>query len=315
MTEKVTLLINISAIINYCHQRGVIHRDIKPDNIIIKNNSIADPVIVDFGISFNFNDADDDNLTPDEQHLGNRFLILPEQKIGEVGKRDSRTDVTCIVGLFYFIITNQLPTIIIDEYNQNPHQRKPAKDIIDAFPKHQKDIINNIFDVGFNQLIDKRWQTVQSLIDQFELLNNAEPILLDTEEDKINYIKMKSPAPAVIESQYLISLLKNVDQCCNEVAIEVIQEFGNNWTYTQSGNLSSGHNYSNLFHIFNKTQKNITTSTMIVATFTGNELVIKLVETNDKLEVFRQPVLSEINWLQFKENLKSHYINVIAGQL
>ncbi len=314
LIEKAKFIINISEVINYCHQRGVVHRDIKPDNIIIKNNSISEPVILDFGISFNFNDIDDDNLTPDEQHLGNRFLILPEQKVGEVGKRDFRTDTTCIVGLFYFILTTQLPTIIIDEYNQNPHQRKSAKDIIDTFPKHQKDIINNIFDVGFNQLIDKRWQTVQSLIDQLEFLINAEPVLLNTEKEKIKHIKNKSSTQAVDESKSLMALLKEVDRYCNEAAIEVIQDLGNDWNYRQSGNLSSGLNYSNLFNIFNKYQQKLTTSTMIVAIFTGNELLIKLVETNDKLEVFRQPILSDINWLQFKENLKSHYINVIAGQ-
>ena len=313
LNQKIELTINIANVINYCHQRGIVHRDIKPDNIILRNNSIAEPVVIDFGISFNFNENDDDNLTPDGQHLGNRFLILPEQKVGEVGKRDLRTDISCLVGLFYYFLTNQLPTIAIDEYNQKPHQRNGAKEIIEALPKHQRDIINNIFDVGFSQVIDKRWQTVQSFIDQLILLQQAEPIVMDTANKFVDLIKNKTAQQDYQDTKYAKQLFAMIDKSARQVLDELIRELGEDWGYTQSGgNLNEELAYKNMLYPSNSINTDLKTNTTIYGFITGNELVIHLLEGNEKYEVFRQPILGDINWGQFRESLKTHYLRELA---
>jgi eukaryotic-like serine/threonine-protein kinase len=313
LNHKIELIINISKVIHYCHQRGVIHRDIKPDNIILKNNSISAPIVIDFGISFNFNEKDDDNLTPDGQHLGNRFLILPEQKVGEVGKRDFRTDISCLVGLFYYFLTNQLPTIAIDEYNQKPHQRDSAKEIIDYFPKHQKDVINYIFDVGFNQLIDKRWQTVQSFIEQLILLQKAEPIIMDSTNKFVDLIKSKTAQQDYQDTKYAKQLFDMIDKYARQVLEKLQRELGDDWGYSQSGAFLNGEfAYKNMLSPSNRINTNLKTNTTIYGFITGNELVIQLLEGNNKYEALRQPILGDINWGQFKEILKRHYLKELA---
>ncbi|GAA4755267.1 protein kinase domain-containing protein [Flavisolibacter ginsenosidimutans] len=323
LNEKIDLTKHICDVIDYCHQRGVIHRDIKPDNIILRNNTIDDPVVIDFGISFNFNDRDDDNLTPTSQHLGNRFLILPEQKVGEVSKRDLRTDVTCLVGLFYYILTNELPTILINEHEQKPHQRVKAKAMIDTFQAHQKNILNNLFDIGFNHLIDKRWQTVRSLIDQLDLLKNSQPDHLTSTDSYLNYIRASTENQTYHDAKSVNNLIQTARIKCREVNNKVVKELGSDWSGAIKV-LGNSRRYSSEGydgeHTISNPILNVSISTFINSYVTGNELVISsLVQGKSGLvtrqEVFRQSLQSEKDWAQCEEALKRQYLEMIAKEI
>ncbi|MEM1168279.1 MAG: protein kinase [Cyanobacteria bacterium P01_H01_bin.35] len=76
--DAVNFVIKLLDIVEYCHQNEIVHRDIKPGNIMVKNNDINNPVLIDFGISFNKVDYSETSLTPTWQQLGNRFFSLPE---------------------------------------------------------------------------------------------------------------------------------------------------------------------------------------------------------------------------------------------
>ncbi len=78
LTDAVMFIIKLLDILEYCHNADTLHRDIKPDNIMIKNDDIQNPVLIDFGLSFNRDDDSNMNLTATGQQLGNRFLQLPE---------------------------------------------------------------------------------------------------------------------------------------------------------------------------------------------------------------------------------------------
>lgn len=53
--EALRIVDQLSDVVEYCHERGGIHRDIKPDNVILRDGN-ADVVLVDFGLTFNVND-------------------------------------------------------------------------------------------------------------------------------------------------------------------------------------------------------------------------------------------------------------------
>lgn len=64
-------------IVEYCHSQEVVHRDIKPANAIFRNGNPYDPVLLDFGLSFNQENLNESG-TDTEEEIGNRFLWLPE---------------------------------------------------------------------------------------------------------------------------------------------------------------------------------------------------------------------------------------------
>ncbi|MGB3509197.1 MAG: protein kinase [Microcoleaceae cyanobacterium] len=127
ITDAVNFVIKLLDIMEYCHQVGIVHRDIKPDNIIIKNNNINNPVLIDFGLSFNKVDDFATSLTLTGQQLGNRFLSLPELLEKSSLQRDPRSDITQICGILFFVITGKNPTTFFYSEEKKPHQRTEIK--------------------------------------------------------------------------------------------------------------------------------------------------------------------------------------------
>ncbi len=115
--DAVAVVTGILDVLGYYHRAGVGHRDIKPDNIIIRNADCASPVLIDFGLTFNIHDGNE-FVTPDSQQVGNRFLSLPEHSVVSGNKRDLRSDLTFCVGILYFALTRIWPGTLLDEFEQ-----------------------------------------------------------------------------------------------------------------------------------------------------------------------------------------------------
>jgi len=162
--ESLEFIIKITRIIDYCHLNNILHRDIKPSNIILSNNFINDPYLIDFGLSFNSSEIEINDLTFTDEQVGNRFLSLPEQNISNEDKRDPRSDITFICGLFYFILTSTQPTMLLDPHGKKPHQRYSKNNKINTlFTDERQKLLLNLFDIGFNNNINERWQSVEHL--------------------------------------------------------------------------------------------------------------------------------------------------------
>jgi eukaryotic-like serine/threonine-protein kinase len=159
----IDLTLSLLDIINYCHQEDCIHRDIKPDNIMISSGRDNAPVLVDFGLSFNKERAT--NLGTEEgQELGNRFLRLPELGINSSNKRDPRSDLSAVCGILFYALTAQMPVSLLDENTQMPHQRPSAIPLLSSHPINTAHLMQ-IFDRGFQNHIDLRWSNGYQLYD------------------------------------------------------------------------------------------------------------------------------------------------------
>lgn len=161
--DAIALVLKLLETLQYCHNLGIVHRDIKPDNIIIRHNNIADPVVIDFGISFNKSDADRTILTEPWQQLGNRFLALPELQVNSSMQRDPRADITQCCGILFFAIVGLPPVTLLDHEGRMRHQRPESQKALSKIPSDLLAKVNRIFDRSFGTQIDYRWQSIPEL--------------------------------------------------------------------------------------------------------------------------------------------------------
>lgn len=87
----------------YAHENGIIHRDIKPDNIMFRKDGT--PVVLDFGIAKTMHS--DTRLTKTGMAIGTPQYMSPEQCNAD--KLDGRTDIYSLGIVFYEMLTGKLP--------------------------------------------------------------------------------------------------------------------------------------------------------------------------------------------------------------
>jgi eukaryotic-like serine/threonine-protein kinase len=108
----------------YAHERGVIHRDIKPDNILIDSQS-GRPMVTDFGIARAVSEGDS-RLTATGIAIGTPTYMSPEQAAGE-RTIDGRSDLYSLGVLGYQMLTgeppfiaNSTPAILVKHISETP---------------------------------------------------------------------------------------------------------------------------------------------------------------------------------------------------
>src|ERR1043165_3702180 len=108
----------------YAHERGVIHRDIKPDNILIDAQS-GRPMVTDFGIARAISEGDS-RLTATGIAIGTPTYMSPEQAAGE-RQIDGRSDLYSLGILGYQMLTgeppfiaNSTPAILVKHISERP---------------------------------------------------------------------------------------------------------------------------------------------------------------------------------------------------
>ncbi len=92
LSDAALLTLRLLDVVHYLHTEKWVHRDIKPDNIILKDDDPTNPVLLDFGLSYK-EGITPNFLTDPNQEIGNRFLRLPELMIGSEEKQDVRSDL------------------------------------------------------------------------------------------------------------------------------------------------------------------------------------------------------------------------------
>jgi len=108
VNDKVAIMVDVADALHAAHQAGLIHRDVKPANILVERNDDEAwrPFVVDFGIA---RDVDSHDMTVSGMVLGTPAFAAPEQVRGEVHNLDRRTDIYSLGATLYWFLTDQPP--------------------------------------------------------------------------------------------------------------------------------------------------------------------------------------------------------------
>ena len=102
--ETVRIVAAVADALAHAHARLIVHRDVKPDNIILTADRT--PVLVDFGLALA-----EDQAGGEEKGLvsGTPFYMSPEQALGTAHRIDGRTDVYSLGVVLYELLTGRVP--------------------------------------------------------------------------------------------------------------------------------------------------------------------------------------------------------------
>lgn len=98
------LLVSVASALETAHQQNIIHRDVKPSNVLLTQG--GQPMLSDFGIAKILDSEETADLTASGVGIGTPQYMAPEQGLG---RADARSDIYSLGTIFYEMVTGRTP--------------------------------------------------------------------------------------------------------------------------------------------------------------------------------------------------------------
>ncbi|MGE0529530.1 MAG: serine/threonine protein kinase [Bdellovibrionales bacterium] len=166
VADSIHIVLNIARGLEHAHSRNIIHRDIKPDNILITRTGISK--LADLGLAKRTDETS--HLTSARQGFGTPWYMPYEQAINARGT-DGRSDIYALGATFYHFLTGEVP-FKGDSHLEIVEQKKigkfpPASSINSEIPQVLDGILERMMAVDPRH----RYQTMSELIIDLERTN------------------------------------------------------------------------------------------------------------------------------------------------
>ncbi|MEN8152870.1 MAG: protein kinase [Acidobacteriota bacterium] len=216
IAEVINYAIQICEGLKCAHEAGIVHRDIKPQNIIVTNDGKVK--ILDFGLAKLRVGAKGNlpSITKLGTTMGTINYMSPEQASGE--KVDQRTDIWSLGVVLYEMLTSQLPfkgeyeqAIMYNIINEEP---EPLTGLRTGVPMGLEKIINKVL----SKKPEERYQgTADLLVDLKTFIRKM------TSGEQISYLKDKQPKPSIAALPFAnISADPEQEYFCDGMTEEII---------------------------------------------------------------------------------------------
>lgn len=173
LSEALRVIRQAAAALSYAHQRNMIHRDVKPANLMIDTKDNNRVVLTDFGIAKLMTGA---QFTMSGGMVGTPAYMSPEQGMGESG--DERSDLYSLGVILYQMLTGALP------YDGETPLALMLSHMNDPIPSarmlnpHLPPAVDKVLHKLMAKVPEERYQSAEALIDSLDILETA-PSRLD----------------------------------------------------------------------------------------------------------------------------------------
>jgi serine/threonine protein kinase len=157
--ESVRLLRHVASALDYAHQQGVVHRDLKLENILLDKR--GDALLSDFGIA---RLVDSERMTATGSVMGTPLYISPEQARGE-SKTDHRVDLYSMAVIAYLLAVGRFPfngTNMLVILNQHVSEPAPTPSEINPRLPAALDIV---LLKGLSKRPEERYPSADTLVE------------------------------------------------------------------------------------------------------------------------------------------------------
>ncbi len=198
----VTILEKAARTLHYAHEQGVVHRDVKPGNIILTEGD--EPVILDFGLAWQ-DDAEQPTLTQSDAVFGTPAYMSPEQIAG-ARHVDRRTDVWSLAVTGFECLTLQRPF-------QGPTRAALEQAILNQDPPNAQRLNKSIsrdlrvvLETALDKDPNRRYGTALEFADDLRRILDREPILARPPGPFVRLVRWCQRKPALAASVAITAL-------------------------------------------------------------------------------------------------------------
>jgi serine/threonine protein kinase len=166
LLEALSIVEQVCAGLGYAHGHGVVHRDVKPANILVRPDGRV--TIVDFGIARLADQSQ--KLTKTDALLGTFHYIAPERLKGE--DSDGRADIWSVGVMLYEMLTGELPfkgSDVSSLYRVIHEPYVPLATYVQDLP----DALSRVLDKALAKQVDARYATAEEMAFDLQALGEG----------------------------------------------------------------------------------------------------------------------------------------------
>ncbi|MBA7673675.1 Serine/threonine-protein kinase PknD [subsurface metagenome] len=197
--EALDIIIQVAHALNHAHSCGLIHRDVKPKNIMINTDGVVK--LADMGLARETTDIETAQTEAGKAY-GTPYYIAPEQIRGKIDI-DGRADIYGLGATLYHMVTGRVPFM--------------ADDPSDVMRKHLReqlippDHINTMLSAGISEVIEvmmakrkgDRYNNVEELLTDLEAVRNGQPPLRAHKRFDVSALEQLETGEAVEDKEKL----------------------------------------------------------------------------------------------------------------